>query len=220
MCKKTLFFPCIVASIAILWISYLGTLGAELFAHLYNDECEAPAFPIVIAAFLLGCASFFAFVVFRAFAGSFSCRFTENERLVSLQSRVSHFAHVVLSLICLITTSLSLARLEQFSCGALIPDEFVPSAYPVVAVALINALNAPMTLEQWSKRGVMRTYDELCGNSNCGAAAGCHSNDHSSVGLDSDPFIAQTARLAARGRRMFADVFNVAVINDTIAHLD
>jgi len=156
MCSKKSFFPVLAMLILCLWLTYLAVLGSELFGRLYMEPCAEVALPMVVAAFVFGCAAFFAFCLFRGLMGSFdfnSPRAAAATTAVSLNSRLAHFAHVVATFLCLVATVLALAQLASVYTSV--------SVVPVIAVALINALNIPLNMEQCSRSCVEATYDEF-----------------------------------------------------------
>jgi hypothetical protein len=153
MCSKKSFFPIIAALILGLWLTYLAVLGSELFGRLYKEPCAEVALPLVVAAFVFGCAAFFAFCVFRGLAGTFDYNAPRTAAAVSLNSRLAHFAHVVATFLCLVATTLALAQLASVHTSV--------SVVPVIAVALINTLNIPLNMEQCNRHCVDATYDEF-----------------------------------------------------------
>ena len=154
MCSKRSFFPVLAMLILCLWLTYLAVLGSELFGRLYMEPCAEVALPLVVAAFVFGCAAFFAFCVFRGLTGSFDFNSPRAAASIgSLNSRLAHVAHVIATFLCLVATALALAQLSSVHTSV--------SVVPIIAVALINALNIPLNMEQCSRSCVEATYDEF-----------------------------------------------------------
>lgn len=128
--------------IFLLWLVYLYTLGEALFTDIYKRPCAQVTMPIVVYAFMTGCLSFVAFVVFRVYAGV-SLRGelpkpTEN-------SRVTYVAHAMVAFICVMATWLSFTNLKTTQC-----QSFEPPVLPAFVVTIINVVNGFLSNEQFS----------------------------------------------------------------------
>lgn len=138
--------------ILLLWIVHVGVFGETLFGQMYRLDCEDRVLPFAVYSMVLGCLSAGFFVIFRAFAGHFSCQ----PPVRSLQALITYFFHCGFALLTLVTTGLCYAEIQRSSCNG-----YDPSPAPFVCVSLINVLNGFISIEQtpccratslWSER--------------------------------------------------------------------
>lgn len=124
------------AAIFLLWPTYIGIAGTDLFAHLNRTNHEELVVPFSTGTLILACIAFINFIVFRTVAGSFNCR--GDYPVTTRQSKLAYAAAAMTTLLVLLVTTLNFSLLSHINRPDYLPP--VSVVYVIILIVMFVAI--------------------------------------------------------------------------------